>query len=193
MGRHKKEVWKQIDRDKRIKPLYEISSWGRIRNHTTGKLLSPDTDKDGYYKVSLQGYSGKKIKKFVHRLVAEYFIENDDPISKTQVNHIDFNKKNDYYKNLEWTTPVYNIHHAVSHHRQLILACQSHGYATMTNDFVDNVCKLFDSGLSIKETLNRLGFYKKDDPKLYETMRGRLKHIRSRKTWTAISRKYKNF
>lgn len=44
----------------------------------------------------------------VHRLVAHMFIENDDPINKIEVNHIDENKTNNCVDNLEWCTKEYN-------------------------------------------------------------------------------------
>lgn len=46
----------------------------------------------------------------IHRLVAETYIENFN--NKSQVNHIDGNKYNNYYLNLEWVTPTENLKHS---------------------------------------------------------------------------------
>ena len=48
---------------------------------------------------------------FVHRLVAIMFIDGRSDINNI-VNHIDENKKNNYYKNLEWTTLKNNNKHS---------------------------------------------------------------------------------
>ncbi len=186
MGRREKEKWVKL-KDSRIKPIYYISSWGRIKNKND-KFIKFDVDKDGYFKVTLQGYLVKQ-RRSVHRLVAFHFIKNSDK-TKTQVNHKDFNKQNNYYKNLEWCTNKYNIEHSVKHHRQDFLTCQEHGMATMTDELVKKICSMFEKGLSTKDVLNSLGYYKKDNPKEYEKMRGRIKHIKSHKTWKPISDQY---
>jgi DNA-binding transcriptional regulator YiaG len=54
----------------------------------------------------------KKQKLYlIHRLVAEYFIDNSK--LHLQVNHIDCNKQNNHVSNLEWVTTKENMRHAV--------------------------------------------------------------------------------
>lgn len=71
--------------------------------------------KAGYYKIKIRpgfygyvllgiSYSGHMLQKRVHRLVAEAFLENDDPEHKIIVMHLDNNKTNNHISNLKWGT-----------------------------------------------------------------------------------------
>lgn len=112
-----KEIWKKID----WSPDYEISNYGRIKSYKhdkiNGKLrkLRPDP-KRGYVTIRLPNiYTGQYKRTGIHRLVAESFIPNPD--NKEQVNHIDENKANNYFKNLEWTTSKENCNHGTRNER----------------------------------------------------------------------------
>jgi len=103
-----KEVWKDIPE---YEGLYQVSNLGQVRSigraTTKGKILKPD-EVNGYLRVML---SKNNIRKnfLVHRLVANTFIcEMDDTM---QVNHKDFNRKNNTPKNLEWVTRKENVNH----------------------------------------------------------------------------------
>ena len=107
------EVWKNI---KGYEGSYEISNFGRVRSHiklgTPTYYKTPILSTSGYYTVTLSK-DGKTISSIgVHRLVAEAFIENIDS-TKTEVNHKDGNKLNNYYENLEWVTRKENNEHAI--------------------------------------------------------------------------------
>lgn len=67
----------------------------------------------GYYIATLC-INGKPRSFSLHRLIALQFVPNDDPESKTQVNHIDGNKLNNKTENLEWVTPEENMRHSVN-------------------------------------------------------------------------------
>ena len=54
----------------------------------------------GYYAVA----TNRLPEKYIHRMVAKHFVHNDDLNTKTCVDHIDGNKHNNHYTNLEWVT-----------------------------------------------------------------------------------------
>lgn len=63
--------------------------------------------KDRYISIGI--CENNKVKYMqIHRLVAKYFCSGY--FEGAVVNHIDGNKHNNYYKNLEWTTHKDNIH-----------------------------------------------------------------------------------
>ena len=94
---------------------YEINEYGVIRNTNTKKDLKPHLDsRKRYFMVILtlkiDGVLCQK-SKLVHRLVCQAFKENN--YNKPCVNHIDGNKQNNHYSNLEWCTYSENNIHAI--------------------------------------------------------------------------------
>lgn len=106
------EIWKDI---KNYEGHYQVSSFGNIRSLNyrgtkTVKLLKLLPNKAGYINVQLCKFGISK-GNYVHRLVAEHFIDNPDNL--LEVNHIDENKQNNNILNLEWVTRSQNIHHSL--------------------------------------------------------------------------------
>lgn len=92
---------------------YEVSNNGEVRNIKTKQLKKLSSGGTSEYLIVQIYIKDKKRKTFlVHRLVAKYFVEN--PLKKGYVNHIDGNKLNNNYKNLEWVTAKENMEHAIS-------------------------------------------------------------------------------
>lgn len=88
---------------------YQVSDLGRVRSHKSGewKVLKPRKTYKGYLQVGLRR-DGRQKNFYVHRLVAQAFIENYDE-SKTQINHIDECKQNNRLWNIEYCTASYNL------------------------------------------------------------------------------------
>lgn len=114
------EKWKLIEESNN---RYEISNYGKVRKikeiifRCNGRrqiinenILTPVKNNKGYFKVRCNIKIGKVKNIYVHRLVAKYFIYKQE--DGLQVNHIDGNKANNHYKNLEWVTGKENIIHA---------------------------------------------------------------------------------
>jgi hypothetical protein len=79
---------------------------GRIyEKPIAGKQMKQFLHTKGYKTVSLTK-DGKTKTVFVHRLVAEAFVPNDDGLP--MINHKDEDKTNNFAENLEWCTASYN-------------------------------------------------------------------------------------
>lgn len=108
----KDEIFKNIGTVKGFDfSLYEVSNYGKVRNVKTQQILRPGLSTTGYYVVSLTYGDKNKITQKVHQLVAHKFCERPSE-SKNCVNHIDENKLNNHYKNLEWLTSKENTIHS---------------------------------------------------------------------------------
>jgi hypothetical protein len=99
------EQWKNVVG---YEGLYLISSHGRVFSVRSNRTIKTAETRGGYYNVELN-LNGKSEKKFVHRLVAEAFIEN--PHNFPIVNHKDENPSNNHVENLEWCTYKYNVNY----------------------------------------------------------------------------------
>lgn len=92
-----------INRDGSIKRL-------KTGQGTSGNCLKVYCESNGYKRVRICLY-GKTELRYIHRLLAEVFLDN--PENKPCVNHIDGNKLNNTLINLEWVSYSENTQHAV--------------------------------------------------------------------------------
>lgn len=85
---------------------YTLTDTGIVISSHNNNTLSPRINPNGYLMVTLDDE-----QLSIHRLVAKHFIPN--PYDYPQVNHIDGNKHNNDYLNLEWVTSERNNNHAL--------------------------------------------------------------------------------
>lgn len=140
----KKEIWKFINNTNN---LYQISNLGRIRSYHNNdvNVIEGYVDKNGY-KCVLLSVDGKRIKKFVHTIVAIHFIINPNPNIYTQINHKDENKLNNVVENLEWCTSKYNCNYGNRNNKMSIPIYQ------YTKNY--KLVKKWDSTHQIEKELN---------------------------------------
>lgn len=85
---------------------YIVYSDGRVFSNKSGKFLTPQIINSGYLLVKLWEHN-REHHCLMHRLVASCFVPN--PNGYDVVNHIDGNRLNNDYRNLEWTTQRDNL------------------------------------------------------------------------------------
>ncbi|HET8884776.1 MAG TPA: NUMOD4 domain-containing protein [Salinimicrobium sp.] len=98
------EEWKEIVFDEKIseKEKFKISNYGRIINCKRSEdFLMKKYFINGYQTVPLKQKSGKATSRYVHKLVAEHFLEQGDGI---HVIHLNYEKTDNHVKNLKWAT-----------------------------------------------------------------------------------------
>jgi hypothetical protein len=88
-------MWKDIG------PNYEISIDGWVMNKRSGRILKPEDDQRGYWRVNLYGKHQK-----IHRLIAKAFIPNLE--NKPLIDHINGDRKDNRIENLRWATYAEN-------------------------------------------------------------------------------------
>lgn len=97
------EKWKVIE----DYPNYSVSSHGRVKRIDSEKILKP-CNRNGYLYVSLCR-DGKCKAHSVHHLVCTWFV-GPRPVHK-EVNHINGDREDNYFENLEWVTRKENNIH----------------------------------------------------------------------------------
>lgn len=109
------EAWRDI---RGYEGFYQVSDKGLIRSldryinnngaqvFREGQMITGANNGSGYLQCHLHKY-GVRETVFVHKIVAQEFIEN--PRELSEVNHIDHDKNNNSAKNLEWCTREENM------------------------------------------------------------------------------------
>lgn len=145
------EVWKDIEE---FEGYYQISNIGEVKslerivknglNSTRivkERILKQTMGTNGYLSVGLHKH--QKCKKYeIHRLVAIAFISNPD--NKSQVNHKDGIKTNNFDFNFEWVTHKENADHAVLNNL-VNNKGSNHGNAKLVEEDIVEIRELYKS------------------------------------------------
>jgi hypothetical protein len=103
---NKNDIWEEV-------PIIYSNNLKNVFVSTNGKIkYNNNKITYGYKNVGYLSVSLNKKTFFIHRIVAQTFIQN--PENKLFVNHKDGNKLNNNINNLEWVTHQENIQHAIN-------------------------------------------------------------------------------
>lgn len=101
------EKWVRIDfGDPENDPHYEVSNYGRIKSFQLkpekGTIIKGSVIQ-GYRSLNIRLQPDKSANRYIHKLVAEHFVEKKSPKHEF-VTHLDYDKQNNHFKNLKWVT-----------------------------------------------------------------------------------------
>jgi hypothetical protein len=83
---------------------FEISNYGRIKSFRTNRIggkIIKGSSLTGYNILVIKLKTAKKRTYFIHKVVADYFL-GKKPEFATNIIHKDYDRGNNYYKNLQW-------------------------------------------------------------------------------------------
>ena len=103
-------------------PNYLIYPSGKVWSKVSKRYLS-DSDCNGYRHIQLWK-DGKGKSHYIHRLLAEHFIEN--PNDYDDIDHYDRNTQNNKLNNLRWVTHKQN--------------CNNKGVYKTNTSGIENIC-----------------------------------------------------
>lgn len=140
------ERWTMIDNSiiKNIKPLYFVSTFGRIYSYNTNNFIY-GSYRSGYRNISLKTNDNKSYTIQVHRLVMLAFHPIEHP-ENFVVNHIDGDKTNDCIWNLEWCTYAENTTHACMIGLMNYNKGEENARSVITEEKADKICQMLISG-----------------------------------------------
>jgi hypothetical protein len=151
---------------------YIIFNDGRVYSIKSKLFLKQTPDKDKYLTVHLKIDNVYKTIK-VHRLIAKYFIKNKNKILYMQVNHKDGNKNNNNYSNLEWTSCLLNIRHAIKLGLNKKLG-ENNGNSKLT----------LDKAIEIKYLANN--YNTSQIANIYNVSQSTIRRIKNKQSWDNI-------
>ena len=107
------EEWKVLEIDgENFGERYKISNYGRVISHVhiaEGRLMNP-TIISGYDLLRIT-FKMKKTSRYLHKLVAIHFLEQNNEDQKFVI-HIDYDKTNNKHDNLKWVSKKEKeVHH----------------------------------------------------------------------------------
>ena len=169
---------------------YWVNTYGFVFDDYTKLLMPFSYNTNGYIEYSLRckdwwynKTSNRYVKYSAHRLTAMAFLGVPENKSFV-VNHINCIRDSNHYANLEWCTQKDNIRHSLRLGRYG--EGETYVSSKYTNDEVESICKLLQSGITVPYDISMIVFGCKPNPSIWDLINS----IKSRDHWTSISCKY---
>lgn len=129
---------------------YEVNEFGNIRNKNTHHHYKLQDNGNGYLSVSMKLKDGKNRVFYIHRIVANVFLDTTGiDTAKFVVNHKDFKHGNNHYSNLNFCTQKENIGYSIDAGR-----VHNKGEDNVTSRLKESqvrlICKTLESNGDIK-------------------------------------------
>lgn len=167
MSRDEQPIWKQID-----DLQYEVNQFGDVRHIKTQKIRKIGIAPQGYKRFDYWRKDGSRKNMSCHRAVANAFVPLVE--GKHYVNHIDSNRANNYYKNLEWCTTSENVKHGYKSGLAIPINGEHNGRHKLTQNQIINIRHAKGA---VSQTLLA---------KLYNIDQSHVSYILNRKYWRHI-------
>lgn len=127
--------------------VYKVNSFGDVINYKTGLKRKLQVKSPGYPTLILSK-NGKNRRFRIYKLVAEAFI-GERP-KGFHINHIDGNKLNNHFSNLEYVTQSQNCKHAWDN------GLNYTGFKAILKSAIDQSARIVRCAVCGKETLKRI-------------------------------------
>lgn len=193
MKKDTEEEWRYVTFPPVILNTYKISSYGNIMNAITGRILVQyQHPRTKYFTIKLKYVSpidGRiKYKNFyIHKLVGWEFCELKP--NRHVCNHINGNKEDNYYKNLEWVTSGENTRHALMTGLTKIYGSDNHTNI-YNEEFVRKICSYLEKGIPKSKILKIITNDEKATCRKYSKLYALIVHLHYKDRFTNICNEY---
>ena len=165
---------------------YIISTYGRVFSVFSHRELLGSIDRDGYIRMNItnENFNGRKLI-LIHRAVLMTFNPILNP-KDFQVNHINGKKSDNRLVNLEWCTPLENVHHAWLS-GLTNLKGDNHPRSVFSEDIIHDFCKRLEKGETYQKICDDYNIFDKEKRL---QVRNIITDIINRETYRYISYQY---
>lgn len=166
-------MYKYIEMKDVVPERYMVSEEGEIFSVKLNRVLTGQKDKDGYIRVTLRDNNGKRVTKYIHRIVAETFLPLPEH-SNYEIDHIDGCRTNNKLSNLRWLSSGDN-----NRVRHYTAKGSRNGKSKIDELCATIVCDLLQEGYSCPRIARQLNI-----------SISIVKEIRKRNNWKHISKDF---